>query len=82
MKTFRNIFVIVFALGLVASCSKEVIVPQGAIEGHSTKKNGSAQGETNTNNSVNLNDIEEGEVNISGQNDGEITDPENDLDFD
>ncbi|MCB0477370.1 MAG: hypothetical protein KDC84_04365 [Crocinitomicaceae bacterium] len=78
MKFFRNILAVVFALLMVASCTKEVIVPAGNA-GNPSKKSG----EAGTSVSVDVDSHGNGNGDVKdGHSDGDITDPENDLDFD
>lgn len=75
MKLFRNIATVLIALILVASCTKEVIVPAGNQD--NVNKKGTKAG---VHISVDIDD--KGDNTDDSHNDGDITDPENDLDFD
>lgn len=73
MKFFRNIFSLAIVLILVASCTKEVITPAGNVDAP-TKKNGEIDQGV-------IYDQQDDDID-DGFSDGDITDPENDLDFD
>ena len=76
MKKFVKISLIVFVLGVIASCAKEDIVP-AAQQNENFSKKGTAATQEDLGNGEHNSDSSEDVV-----GDGDITDPENDLDFD
>ena len=75
MKFLRNIVALVIVFSFVAGCAKEVITPAGNLD-VPTKKNGE------TDQGV-IYDQQNDDIDVEdGYSDGDITDPENDLDFD
>ncbi len=71
-------------IGLVASCAKEEIIPAGN-NGVVTKKSGSSDTNINVGKGDGKDgkgDNKDGDFDVYEEGDGDITDPENDLDFD
>ena len=85
MKFNVKILTFVFALALIASCAKEEIIPANQEDNFSKKGSFETIDISTEDGNEDGNEDDEGDIHDvlgGGNGNGDITDPENDLDFD